>query len=228
MSTEPCTRLLCINATLHIRPERRAAFLQRIDSAQAATSHETLAHAYLYGEDESTPNTFHVHQAYLGRAGLDAHRATPHYAEWEAFAASEPFTAPVEAHIFDADFVPSAAAPSEQPVLCLNVRFAVRPERREQFLREIAADHVGTMAHEPLARAMLVGEDTSAPGTFHLHEQFCRGRAGFRAHLAAVHFAPWQAFVDSQPFEEPGLITSSYYFGPSERWPDLCARDGVA
>ena len=32
--------------------------------------------------------------------------------------------------------------------------------------------------------------------------QFCRGRAGFEAHthMAAPHFGPWQAFVDSQPF----------------------------
>ena len=30
--------------------------------------------------------------------------------------------------------------------------------------------------------------------------QFCRGREGFEAHMAAPHFGPWQAFVDSQPF----------------------------
>ena len=32
--------------------------------------------------------------------------------------------------------------------------------------------------------------------------------------MAAPHFEPWQAFVDSQPFTE-GLLSSSYYPGPS-------------
>ena len=56
-------------------------------------------------------------------------------------------------------------------MLCLNVRFTVKPERREEFLREITADQRGTMRDEPLARRMLVGEDEAAPNTFHLHEQ---------------------------------------------------------
>ena len=93
------------------------------------------------------------------------------------------------------------------------MRFTLKPERRDEFLREIAADQRGTMRDEPLARRMLVGEDVAAPNTFHLHEQFCRGREGFDAHLAAPHFQPWQRFVDSQPFTE-GLISASYYPGP--------------
>ena len=121
-----------------------------------------------------------------------------------------PFAAPPEAYIFQAELVPSAAAPTDPPILCLNVRFTVKPERREEFLREIAADQRGTMTDEPLAKVMLVGEDVSAPNTFHLHEQFCRGREGFLAHLAAPHFQPWQAFVDSEPFTD-GLISASYY-----------------
>ena len=206
----PDAQLYCLNATLRIKAERRDDFLSCIQTAQVETHKEPGAVAYLFGEDEETANTFHVHQEYQGREGLEAHRKTPHYEAWRRFAATDPFSAPPEAWSFLATLVPSAAAPTEAPVLCLNVRFTVKPERRDEFLREITADQAGTMAHEPLAKRMLVGEDVDAPGTFHLHEQFCRGRDGFRAHLAAPHFQPWQAFVDSEPFVD-GLLSCSYY-----------------
>lgn len=169
--------LLCMNATLFIRPERRHDFLECIQRAESATNQEPLAVLYLYGEDEQTPNTFHVHQEYKGRAGLDAHRRTEHYEAWRRFAATDPFTAPPESYVFAAALVPSASAPTEPPLLCMNVRLTVKPERREEFLREIAADQRGTMRDEPLARRMLVGEDEAAPNTFHLHEQ-ARTRRG--------------------------------------------------
>lgn len=228
--------LHCMNATLFIKPERRHDFLECIQRAEVETSREPLAVLYLYGEDEKTPNTFHVHQEYKGREGFVAHRRTEHYAAWRRFAATDPFTAPPKAYVFTAALVPSAAGPTEPPLLCLNVRLTVKPGRREEFLREIVADQRGTMRDEPLARRMLVGEDVAAPNTFHLHEQarsphaprrrhsspdaacalapqFCRGREGFEAHLAAPHFGPWQVFVDSQPFAE-GLLSSSYCPGP--------------
>jgi len=203
-------QVYCMNATLRIKPERRDDFIRCIQHAEVATNREPLAVLYLYGEDELSPNTFHVHQEYRGREGFDAHRKTGHYLAWRRFAATDPFSAPPEAYIFTAAVVPSTETPMEAPLLCLNVRFTVKSERREEFLREIAAVQRGTMKDEPLARRMLVGEDEAAPNTFHLHEQFCRGREGFWAHLAAPHFGPWQAFIDSQPFTE-GLISSSYY-----------------
>ena len=209
MAAQPL-KLYCLNATLRIKPERRDAFLTCIGNAVVETHKEPLAVSYLFGEDESEPNVFHVHQAYQGREGFDAHRETPHYEAWQHFAATDPFVALPEGYVFVADLVPSAAAPTEPPVLCLNVRFTVKPERRDEFLREIDADQRGTMSNEPLAKVMLVGEDVSAPNTFHLHEQFCCGREGFKAHLAAPHFQPWQAFVDSEPFTD-GLISASYY-----------------
>ena len=165
------SELLCMNATLFIKPERRHDFLECIQRAEVETNQEPLAVLYLYGEDEQTPNTFHVHQEYKGREGFDAHKLTKHYDAWRRFAATDPFTAPPEGYVFAAARVPSAAAPTEAPLLCMNVRLTVKPERREEFLREIAADQRGTMRDEPLAKRMLVGEDEDAPNTFHLHEQ---------------------------------------------------------
>ena len=204
--------LLSMNATLFIKPERRHDFLECIQRAESATNQEPLAVLYLYGEDEQTPNTFHVHQEYKGRAGLDAHRRTEHYEAWRRFAATDPFTAPPQSYVFAAALVPSAAAPTEPPLLCMNVRLTVKPERREEFLREIAADQRGTMRDEPLARRMLVGEDEAAPNTFHLHEQARTRRAPRRRH------SPPDLHRPSQPDAVCAVCSRSFAAGaPASR-----------
>ena len=55
---------------------------------------EPLALEYVFGEDADEPNTWHFYEKYVGRAGFEAHQATPHFAAWEAFAATGPFTSP--------------------------------------------------------------------------------------------------------------------------------------
>ena len=79
--------LYCLNVQLCIKPERRDEFLATIKANQAGTlSKEPLAVTYLFGEDETTPNTFHFHEKYKGRAGFEAHTKAPHFAVWETFA----------------------------------------------------------------------------------------------------------------------------------------------
>ena len=56
---------------------------------------------YEWGECTKEPNTFHFHEQYLGKEGFDAHAATPHFADWEAFAATDPFTKEPEVSFFD-------------------------------------------------------------------------------------------------------------------------------
>jgi len=85
----------CLNVKLCIKPERRDEFLTCIRNNQAGTlSSEPLAIEYVWGEDADTPNTFHFYEKYAGRAGFEAHQATEHFAAWEEFAGSGPFTAP--------------------------------------------------------------------------------------------------------------------------------------
>ena len=92
-----------------------------------------------------------------------------------------------------------------QCVFCLNVTLVVKPERREEFLGKILADQEGTLRDEPDALLFLVGEDTAVRNTFYLHEEYV-GEAGFEAHKRAPHFAPWQAFCDSNPFVAPPQV----------------------
>ena len=71
---------------------------------------------YLFGEDENTPNTFHMFEQYAnGRAGFEAHAKTPHYQAWTAFKATEPFSAParVSYYLENMPAEPVAEPPAE-------------------------------------------------------------------------------------------------------------------
>ena len=85
----------CVNVQLFVKPERRDEFIECIRQNQEGTlSTEPLAIDYVWGEDVETPNTFHFYEKYEGKAGFEAHQATPHFAAWEEFAATDPFSSP--------------------------------------------------------------------------------------------------------------------------------------
>ena len=90
-----CGSKFCLNVQLCIKPERRDEFIECIRNNQKGTlSSEPLALEYTWGEDTTEPNTFHFYEKYEGKAGFEAHQATDHFAAWEEFAASDPFTSP--------------------------------------------------------------------------------------------------------------------------------------
>jgi quinol monooxygenase YgiN len=75
----------------HIAPLQHARtgedFLTCVRANQRGTLNtEPLALQYSWGESTTVPNTFHFHEEYKGRAGFDAHTATPHFADWLKFA----------------------------------------------------------------------------------------------------------------------------------------------
>ena len=85
----------CLNVKLCIKPERRVEFIECIQNNQKGTLQtEPLAIEYVWGEDTSEPHTFHFFEKYEGRQGFEAHQSTPHFAAWEEFASTEPFTSP--------------------------------------------------------------------------------------------------------------------------------------
>jgi quinol monooxygenase YgiN len=88
---------------------------------------------------------------------------------------------------------------------CLNVSVFVKPERREEFLKCIVANQMGTLSSEPLAIEYLWGEDVDTLNTFHFFEKY-EGRAGFEAHTQSPHFANWLEFERTDPFTEPTRV----------------------
>jgi quinol monooxygenase YgiN len=150
--------LYCLNVTLYVKPERRAEFLQCIKNNKAGTlSNEPLAVTYCYGEDTKEPNTFHFHEQYIGREGFEAHTKALHFAAWEKFASSDPFSAPPVVKFWTAPLALAAAAtgdetrsshPRAAAVSCLNARLVVKPERRADFLKAIGDDAAATLRDE--------------------------------------------------------------------------------
>ena len=85
----------CLNVKLCIKAECRDQFIECIRNNQKGTlSTEPLALEYTWGESTEEPNTFHFYEKYEGKAGFEAHQATPHFAAWEEFAETDPFTSP--------------------------------------------------------------------------------------------------------------------------------------
>jgi quinol monooxygenase YgiN len=102
-------------------------------------------------------------------------------------------------------FSPRCSSTKAGAKYCLNVSLVVKPERRADFLKCIAANQAGTLSTEPLAIEYLWGEDVNTPNTFHFFEQY-QSRAGFEAHTQSPHFADWLAFEKTDPFTEPPRV----------------------
>lgn len=87
----------CLNVELCINPDVREEFLNVIENNQNGSNNkEPLCLQYHYGESNTVPNTFYFHEQYTGldggKEGFDAHTNAPHFAAWEEFASTNPFT----------------------------------------------------------------------------------------------------------------------------------------
>lgn len=76
----------------------------------------------------------------------------------------------------------------------VTVMFVVRPERVEDFRREMVANARASRAHEPGCRQFDVAVDPHDPATIFLYELY-DDRAAFDAHLASAHFRSFDAAV---------------------------------
>ncbi|KAL3791409.1 hypothetical protein ACHAW5_005783 [Stephanodiscus triporus] len=194
--------LYCLNVVLRIKPDRRVEFLECIKSNQRGTlTTEPDAVSYVYGEDVDSPNTFRFFEQYVGPgvAGFDAHRDTPHFANWEAFASSGPFAADPEVRFYEEDIIAAtggggrgraaegAGARTIRDVLlagnddyddfsvgltCVDVRMRVRPECRDSFLSAMRDYRDGALSDDPRAVSFVFGEDVDETNVFHVFEAY--------------------------------------------------------
>lgn len=97
-------------------------------------------------------------------------------------------------------------------VYALNVKFVVKPERREEFLKVIVDDQKQTLATEPGALSFVVGEDETVPNVFYLHEEY-KTKADFEHHQTTEHFATFQAFA-KDGFQSDPVVDFFTLYGP--------------
>ena len=94
--------IFCVNVNLYLKPDRRDDFIRVIKANQKGTlSTEKLAVLYTWGQSTSDPNTFYFQEQYHGKEGFDAHTKSAHFAEWEKFTETSPFTKPPEVMLFE-------------------------------------------------------------------------------------------------------------------------------
>lgn len=103
----------------------------------------------------------------------------------------------------------SVSAPSARPY-CINLKCTVNPSRRDDFLVLVRENQRLTLDEELDALQYVVGEDTTTPNTFYIHEQFT-SEQGFLAHKETDHNARWQEFRDTNPFLEDPV--AHFYHG---------------
>jgi quinol monooxygenase YgiN len=95
---------------------------------------------------------------------------------------------------------------------CVNVRFSLQPDRRDEFLSLIQELQSETLELESAALQYTIGEDTTTPNVFHVHQQFL-GDQGYDDHQL-MPFKYWKKFSKSNPYvEEP---EKSFFFGTHE------------
>mmetsp|Transcript_18237 Transcript_18237/g.27352 ORF Transcript_18237/g.27352 Transcript_18237/m.27352 type:complete len:106 (+) Transcript_18237:96-413(+) len=101
-SAETKYKVFCVNVNLYVKPGKREEFLAVIRNNQKGTAKEPLALDYTWGESTTEANTFYFQEKYKGKEGFEAHQKAPHFAKWEEFVKTHPFTKDPEVMLFEA------------------------------------------------------------------------------------------------------------------------------
>lgn len=186
-----------VNLKFKIKQSRRKDFLTLIKDNQRKTLDlEPASLQYIVGEDVSDPNTFYIHEQFVGSDGFDAHRDMDHAADWDTFKNSNPFEGNGGEPTFT--FYYGDHAIEKVPIrnaYCVHVELCIKPELRHEFLSVIENNQRGSTQDEPLCLQYVYGEDVSTANKFIFHEEY-QGKEGFDAHCSSPHFAKWEEFVN--------------------------------
>ena len=76
------------------------------------------------------------------------------------------------------------------------VRVKVKPARRQDFLKAIEVDALGSERDERGCARFNVLQDANDPNTYYFYEVY-KDEAALEAHRAAPHYAVWRAATDT-------------------------------
>ncbi|GFH53254.1 hypothetical protein CTEN210_09730 [Chaetoceros tenuissimus] len=202
-----------VNLKFSVKPSRREDFLSLIKDNQRKTLElEPASLQYTVGEDLSKPNTFYIHEQFIGAEGFDAHRAMDHAGDWAAFKSSDPFEEggePVLDFYYGDHEIEDL--PNTRPVICygMHVELCIKPDVREEFL-EYVKNIRETKKCNPLCLQYVYGESTSEEYKFVFHEEYTLESNiddiinGYEICNNAQHFEEaWEDFAAKDPFTKP-------------------------
>jgi len=205
------TKAYCLNAKFTVLPERKDEFLSIIQNDKKMTlDTEPLALQFVVGEDTERPGTFHLHEQYIGERGFQQHIETKHFAEWNKFCESKPFTEDGEPEVqfFTGEHAPQKIA--SRKAFCLNVEICPTNDVLPEFKSVIENNAKGSTEDEVLCLQYNWGESTTDPGAFYFHEQYTGdddGKEGFDTHAKTPHFDVWDKFAAKNPFAKPPVVS---------------------
>jgi quinol monooxygenase YgiN len=220
-STTP-PQLLALNLKCIVKPTHRSKFLTAIQEHQQSTrKNEPNNLQFVIGQDVDDPNTFYFHEEFKSMAAFQDHLDSDHCKKYNEFVKTE------EPYLEKPDMNMCFYHPAEEDddalvtkrgvhkeSFGLNVNLYPKASVRGEFLKVISDNKKGTDTIEELALQYTYGESISVDGIskgsssankFHFHEQYTgkdHGKEGFDVHASMPHFAAWEEFVKTDPFEK--------------------------
>jgi len=113
----------------------------------------------------------------------------------------------------------SSSASDAGGPFALNVKMSIRPEKREDWLKQIKNDQMCTRKDEEGNLQFSISEDAETPNTFYLHEQYV-DKSAFDAHVESPHFARFDEFCKTEKPFSPEGEPELYLFSPLEEGAD--------
>lgn len=206
--------VLALNVRLSVVAEKRDAWLEAIRDDQNYSRKERGNLQFIIGQDIQDENTFYIHEEFKDTSAFLEHCASPHFERYDKFCQeNSPFSQEPCIDFFHPLEEEGLKRPINKGAFGLNVNLYPKAETRDTFLKVISNNKLGTDKTERLALQYTYGEATGGIAgypegeinTFHFHEQYTgedHGKEGFEAHQKAPHFADWEAFVDTDPFDK--------------------------
>jgi len=97
------------------------------------------------------------------------------------------------------------------------VKVHIKPEHREEFIREMLADGEGSVAKEKDCLLFNIVEDSDDPNKLHLYEVYTSAEA-FETHKGMPHFVKWLETTADWLAEPLDISTGTHLFPADSVW----------
>lgn len=97
------------------------------------------------------------------------------------------------------------------------VRIQIKPGKRDQFIKAMLDDAVGSVDNEPDCLLFNVVQNSEDPDRIHLYEVY-KDEDAFERHRQTPHFQRWINTVEDWLVQPPDIATGKHLFPSDEKW----------
>jgi (4S)-4-hydroxy-5-phosphonooxypentane-2,3-dione isomerase len=102
-------------------------------------------------------------------------------------------------------------------MLAMWVKVRIKADKREQFLKAIEVDALGSERDEPGCCRFNVLQDQEDPNVYYFYEVY-RDEAALEEHRKAPHYAVWRAAADTLDGPTQATRTRTVFPAAAEYW----------